>query len=109
MGSETPDPHSGHCREVAENVNLSANEKGIDGGNNEQSSPSSGPPLLDQETIERLGRQRPPHFSNIWTELAFCFSIFMCQILAVWIYFPVLVFVEGPLRLTYTGILHLWI
>ncbi|OJJ98915.1 hypothetical protein ASPACDRAFT_1881671 [Aspergillus aculeatus ATCC 16872] len=33
-------------------------------------------------TIERLGRERPPAFSSIWSELAFCFSIIMCQVLA---------------------------
>ncbi|RAH46284.1 putative MFS multidrug transporter [Aspergillus brunneoviolaceus CBS 621.78] len=42
--------------------------------------PSSSP--LDAATIERLGRERPPIFSSIWSELAFCFSIIMCQVLA---------------------------
>ncbi|KAE8354566.1 major facilitator superfamily domain-containing protein [Aspergillus coremiiformis] len=37
---------------------------------------------LDPSDIERLGRQRPPCFSNIWSELAFGFSIVMSQILA---------------------------
>ena len=106
MSIETPDPRSDHSTEVAENANLSANEKGNEGGHDEQPSPSSGPTLLDEETIERLGRQRPPHFSSIWTELAFCFSIFMCQILAVW--FSVL-FVFQELSLTNAGIFHLWL
>ncbi|KAB8078303.1 major facilitator superfamily domain-containing protein [Aspergillus leporis] len=35
--------------------------------------------LLD---LERLGRERPPCFANIWAELAFGFSIVMSQILA---------------------------
>ena len=111
MSIETPDPH-GHSTEVAENVNLSANEKGVDGGHNKQPSSSApAPNLLDDETIERLGRQRPPHFSNIWTELAFCFSIFMCQILSVW-FAPVLSVLRCALRglsLTDAGILHLWL
>lgn len=38
---------------------------------------------LDSATIEHLGRKRPSHFSNAWSECAFCFSIFMCQILSV--------------------------
>ncbi|RAH77851.1 putative MFS multidrug transporter [Aspergillus japonicus CBS 114.51] len=42
--------------------------------------PSS--PPLDAATIERLGRERPPAFSSIWSEMAFCFSIIMCQVLA---------------------------
>lgn len=33
--------------------------------------------------IERLGRVRPPCFSSLWSELTFCFSIVMSQILAV--------------------------
>ncbi|PLN86122.1 putative MFS multidrug transporter [Aspergillus taichungensis] len=37
---------------------------------------------LDSETIEYLGRKRPDVFSNAWSECAFCFSIFMSQILA---------------------------
>ncbi|KAJ6134628.1 Major facilitator superfamily domain general substrate transporter [Penicillium sp. IBT 18751x] len=32
--------------------------------------------------LEKLGRERPSHFSNRWSELAFCFSIVMSQILA---------------------------
>jgi hypothetical protein len=39
--------------------------------------------LLD---LERLGRERPPCFANIWAELAFGFSIVMSQILAVCIF-----------------------
>lgn len=37
----------------------------------------------DEAYIEQLGRQRPPCFSNMWSELAFCFSIMMSQIIAV--------------------------
>lgn len=33
--------------------------------------------------LERLGRERPPCFSSCWSELTFCFSIVMSQILAV--------------------------
>jgi hypothetical protein len=33
--------------------------------------------------LERLGRERPPCFSSLWSELTFCFSIVMSQILAV--------------------------
>ncbi|KAJ5675183.1 Major facilitator superfamily domain general substrate transporter [Penicillium maclennaniae] len=32
--------------------------------------------------LEKLGRERPSHFSSRWSELAFCFSIVMSQILA---------------------------
>ncbi|KAJ5140899.1 Major facilitator superfamily domain general substrate transporter [Penicillium atrosanguineum] len=32
--------------------------------------------------LEKLGRERPSHFSSPWSELAFCFSIVMSQILA---------------------------
>lgn len=38
---------------------------------------------VDEAYIEQLGRQRPPCFANMWSELAFCFSIMMSQILAV--------------------------
>lgn len=77
---KAPEPNSARPSEVAENVSPSVKEKGIIEG---QGASQSAPTLLDPETIERLGRQRPPHFSSIWTELAFCFSIFMCQILSV--------------------------
>jgi hypothetical protein len=33
--------------------------------------------------LEKLGKERPQIFSGTWPELAFCFSIFMSQILAV--------------------------
>lgn len=33
--------------------------------------------------LEKLGKERPQTFSGTWPELAFCFSIFMSQILAV--------------------------
>lgn len=79
MNAETPEHNGSHSTEVSGNGNLSAQEKGING---EGQGPTA-QALPDPETIERLGRQRPPHFSNIWTELAFCFSIFMCQILSV--------------------------
>ncbi|KAJ5114388.1 hypothetical protein NUU61_000147 [Penicillium alfredii] len=36
----------------------------------------------DTLDLEKLGRERPACFSNLWTELAFCFSIVMSQILA---------------------------
>jgi len=79
MDPETPEHNTSHLTEVAENASISAQEKGT---NNEGQGPNA-QTLLDAETIERLGRQRPAHFSNIWTESAFCFSIFMCQILSV--------------------------
>lgn len=45
------------------------------------------PEPTDNHTIgpdlEKLGRERPSHFSGRWPELAFCFSIVMSQILAV--------------------------
>ncbi|PLB52910.1 MFS multidrug transporter [Aspergillus steynii IBT 23096] len=37
---------------------------------------------MDEAYIEQLGRQRPACFSSLWSELAFCFSIMMSQILA---------------------------
>ncbi|KAL5049107.1 hypothetical protein BDW71DRAFT_165552 [Aspergillus fruticulosus] len=37
---------------------------------------------LDEISLERLGRERPPSFSGAWPEVAFCFSIIMSQILA---------------------------
>lgn len=79
MNPEMPEHNGSHPTEVAENAGFSAQEKGI---NNEDQGPNA-QTLPDPEIIERLGRQRPPHFSNMWTELAFCFSIFMCQILSV--------------------------
>ncbi|KAJ5651905.1 hypothetical protein N7507_009331 [Penicillium longicatenatum] len=36
----------------------------------------------NEPDLEKLGRDRPPHFSSQWSELAFCFSIVMSQILA---------------------------
>lgn len=53
---------------------------------------SLSPPAANNETlnpvdenfavrIERLGRQRPPQFKNIWSEIGFLFSIYMSQIL----------------------------
>jgi len=79
MNPETPEHNANHLAEVAEDADIFAQEKGI---NNEYQGPNART-LPDAETIERLGRQRPVHFSNKWTELAFCFSIFMCQILSV--------------------------
>lgn len=52
------------------------------GRHDKEAAGGSGPLILDPETIERLGRERPAHFKNLWMELAFCFSLFMCQILA---------------------------
>lgn len=37
----------------------------------------------NEPDLEKLGRDRPSHFSSQWSELAFCFSIVMSQILAV--------------------------
>ena len=79
MNPEMPEHNGSYPTEVAENADFSAQEKGI---NDEDQEPNA-QTLPDLKTIERLGRQRPHHFSNIWTELAFCFSIFMCQILSV--------------------------
>ncbi|KAJ5797564.1 uncharacterized protein N7503_006860 [Penicillium pulvis] len=36
----------------------------------------------NEPDLEKLGRDRPSHFSSQWSELAFCFSIVMSQILA---------------------------
>lgn len=40
---------------------------------------------INQETVdlERLGRERPKCFRGPWSEISFCLSIFMSQILAV--------------------------
>jgi hypothetical protein len=40
---------------------------------------------INQETadLERLGRERPKCFRGPWSEISFCLSIFMSQILAV--------------------------
>lgn len=80
MATKQPQLNGMSPSDIAENASPSAEEKGVN-GSQAPSPPAS--TLLDPETIERLGRQRPPHFSSIWTELAFCFSIFMCQILSV--------------------------
>lgn len=37
----------------------------------------------NEADLEKLGRERPAHFSSRWSELAFCFSVVMSQILAV--------------------------
>jgi hypothetical protein len=37
----------------------------------------------DIADLERLGRERPECFRGFWSELCFCLSIFMSQILAV--------------------------
>lgn len=79
MSIYPPEANGGQATEVAQNASLSTAEKATSAGH-DSSSPQS---ALDQETIEQLGRQRPSQFSSIWSELAFCFSIFMCQILAV--------------------------
>ncbi|GAB1191809.1 hypothetical protein APSETT444_000992 [Aspergillus pseudonomiae] len=58
----------------------SAEETGSPGLGTPQS-----PSQLEQQSdldLERLGRERPPCFSNIWSELTFGFSIVMSQILA---------------------------
>lgn len=40
---------------------------------------------INQENVdlERLGRERPKCFGGAWSEISFCLSIFMSQILAV--------------------------
>ena len=40
---------------------------------------------INRETadLERLGRERPKCFHGPWSEISFCLSIFMSQILAV--------------------------
>jgi len=75
----SPETNHGNATEVTQNASLAAAEKATNTGYDSPSPPSA----LDKETIELLGRQRPSQFSSIWKELAFCFSIFMCQILAV--------------------------
>ncbi|KAL2870573.1 major facilitator superfamily-domain-containing protein [Aspergillus lucknowensis] len=40
-----------------------------------------GPHLLDKDTIERLGRERPALFANRWVELSFCLSILCSEFL----------------------------
>ncbi|OAX79192.1 hypothetical protein ACJ72_06489 [Emergomyces africanus] len=44
--------------------------------------PPAQPKVLSERDIERLGRERPPAFKNVWTEVAFVFSISMSQVLA---------------------------
>ncbi|EEP80361.1 conserved hypothetical protein [Uncinocarpus reesii 1704] len=39
-------------------------------------------PYYSEMDIEKLGRARPEAFSNAWSEVAFCFSIVMSQVLA---------------------------
>ena len=43
----------------------------------------SGSGLTDAALVEKLGRERPHSFPNAWSEVAFCFSIVMSQIMAV--------------------------
>jgi hypothetical protein len=37
----------------------------------------------EEADLERLGRERPKSFRGPWSEISFCLSIFMSQILAV--------------------------
>ena len=39
--------------------------------------------ILSEAELERLGRERPACFPNIWVEMAFGFSVVMSQVLAV--------------------------
>lgn len=39
--------------------------------------------ILSEAELERLGRERPACFPNIWVEIAFGFSVVMSQVLAV--------------------------
>ncbi|KAL4819571.1 major facilitator superfamily domain-containing protein [Aspergillus spinulosporus] len=44
----------------------------------------SPPPfLLDKESLDRLGRERPEVFPNRWIELGFCFCLLSSELLAV--------------------------
>jgi hypothetical protein len=44
----------------------------------------SPPPfLLDKESLDRLGRERPDVFPNRWIELGFCFCLLSSELLAV--------------------------
>ncbi|KAL4883158.1 major facilitator superfamily-domain-containing protein [Aspergillus karnatakaensis] len=38
--------------------------------------------LLDKESLEKLGRERPDTFSNRWVELCFCFCLLSSELLA---------------------------
>lgn len=70
---------------------LSGSDPNMEKSAEERGSPSLGAPQspsqLEQQSdladLERLGRERPACFSNIWSELTFAFSIVMSQILAV--------------------------
>ncbi|GMF79121.1 unnamed protein product [Aspergillus oryzae] len=70
---------------------LSGSDLNMEKSTGETGSPNLGipqsPSQLEQQSdlidLERLGRERPPCFSNIWSELTFGFSIVMSQILAV--------------------------
>lgn len=39
--------------------------------------------MFSEAELERLGRERPACFPNIWHEIAFSFSLVMSQVLAV--------------------------
>jgi hypothetical protein len=39
--------------------------------------------VTDAACVERLGRDQPPCFPSLWSELIFCFSIVISQVLAV--------------------------
>jgi hypothetical protein len=56
--------------------------------------------------LERLGRERPKCFPGPWSEISFCISIFMSQILAVSCQIA-LTSVAKQMLTFYPGILHL--
>ncbi|KAL4919013.1 major facilitator superfamily domain-containing protein [Aspergillus aurantiobrunneus] len=54
----------------------------LKGAERDSSPPRENGDNVGELSLERLGRERPPSFSGAWSEIAFCFSIIMSQILA---------------------------
>lgn len=41
--------------------------------------------VYSPQDLERLGRERPAIFHDAWSEIGFCFSTVMAQVLSVWV------------------------
>jgi hypothetical protein len=70
---------------IAANRTQRSSIRGVVGRESQLNKDMNPPPIEEslEARLERLGRQRPDVFPNIWAEVGFVFSISMSQVLSV--------------------------
>jgi hypothetical protein len=70
-------------REISPEAGVQNEKPDSSAGANGTGTESPPPFLLDKESLDRLGRERPEVFPNRWIELGFCFCLLSSELLAV--------------------------